>query len=134
MVVKGKATLGQGFRITDNTNTGIAAWKTENGPGEVTVEAGVVCEGSNTSNHAFGADFVSASGVTFTGVAEELIRRSMKSASLYQFPSSFAATRNARNEIIGAVALGSTYSSRSRTYRVPAVSRQSTMSMWCVPV
>ena len=66
---------GEGCRITANTHTGIIANEYEGSPGEVTVEAGAVCEGNNTSNQAGGADFVSVTGGTFIGVAEERITR-----------------------------------------------------------
>jgi len=50
VVVVGKATLGEGCQITDNTSAGIVAWKDEGSPAEVTVEAGVVCEGNNSND------------------------------------------------------------------------------------
>ena len=48
--VFGKATMGEGCRITDNRPSGIIV--SENSPGEVTVEAGAVCEGNFEGAHS----------------------------------------------------------------------------------
>ena len=60
MAVQGKAEgKSEGCRITTNTRGGIMAIKTEEGPGELTVEAGAVCEGNTTNNNPVGGDFMS---------------------------------------------------------------------------
>ena len=46
LFVMGKATIGK-CSITACTESGVYAWKAEGGPGETTVEEGVVCEGNN---------------------------------------------------------------------------------------
>ena len=65
LVVTGKATARAGCRITGNAEGGTVASKYDGGPGEVTVEAGAVCEGNGDK------DFVSLLGGTLISVANE---------------------------------------------------------------
>ena len=76
LFVEGKAIIGKGCSITACTESRVTAWKTEDGPGEVTVEEGadLVCEGNDTSNQAWHGNYVSEDGDTIKGVAEEKIK------------------------------------------------------------
>jgi len=72
LFVMGKATIGK-CSITACTESGVYAWKAEGGPGETTVEEGVVCEGNSTGNTPNEGNFFARDGARIKGVAEELI-------------------------------------------------------------
>ena len=72
--VGGKATIGAGCSIIDCTNSGIVAFKHEEGPGEVTVVGtDLVCKGDTDDNEELEGDFVCMQGGTIKGIAEEKI-------------------------------------------------------------
>ena len=74
LFVTGKATIGNSS-ITACTQSGVFAWKTGGGPGVVTVEGGLICEGNNSSNDENEGDYVTDEGGEINGVAAEKIKQ-----------------------------------------------------------
>jgi len=73
LVMEGNATFRPGCAITAYTESGVYAWQDEGGPGEVTVEADVVCEGNNTGNNVNDGNCLARDGGMITGIAAEKI-------------------------------------------------------------
>lgn len=73
LVRAGQVKVGKGCAITACAHSGVFAWKREGGPGGVTVEdAGVGCEGNNTSNEELYGEYAALRG-TIKGIAVENI-------------------------------------------------------------